>query len=707
MSNFNLLSDTIQKKVWEMGWERFTTIQELAIPVVLNEESDAILCASTASGKTEAAFLPILSKIEEAAQKHLKVLYISPLKALINNQFERTAKLCDGMNIHVHKWHGDIGAHKKKKFVAQPTGILQITPESIESLFINRTSHLTSIFSELEFVIIDEIHSFIGTERGVHLRSLLSRISEKTKCKPRIIGLSATISDFDVAKRWVRPEAPQNVQIINDTSSGKNLLYHLMYIEKDNEIDMYEDLRSLTMNKKAIIFCNDRGSVEYVTVMLNRLAKKQLYYPHHSSIDKKDREYVEKIMAESEDAKSIVSTSTLELGIDIGNIDLVVQIDSTFSVSALKQRLGRSGRKAGAHQMLQLYATEPANLLRAIAVMELSLDHWVEPVKTYKVPYDISFHQIISICAQFNGIQKETLVKRIKSNAAFYMLEEDCLLALIDKMIENDMLEFIEGAGEVIVGLKGERLLRSKEFYTVFKTPEEYDVIDKNRKVGRLDKATPFQLGDRVMLAGQLWSIIEINDEKNKLYVTPAPAAAKPRFRGCGINIHKRIGEKMYEVLCCDNAYHYIDESSSKQLQNLRISYQLFGVDANERAVWQHRDEYILDVFSSGTILETLRSMLNIIGIKTLPTLDFCTLKFKSTQSVEVIRTELLSYAWHENDFFLEGVFDTKFASFLPDSLERIMYAKHCLDLQGAIQFLKDYTWKCYTLKDTANSPLN
>lgn len=706
MTNFNLLSAAIQQKVWDMNWERLSVIQESAIPVILNEESDVILCASTASGKTEAAFLPILSKIEQEALQHLKVLYVSPLKALINNQFERTEKLCAGMNIAIHKWHGDVDASKKKKFVTNPTGILQITPESIESLLINRTHHLDAIFSELEFIIIDEIHSFIGTDRGVHLRSLISRISEKTKRKPRIIGLSATISDFDVVRNWVNPAAPNDVQIINDTSGGKFFLYHLMYIDQDHAMDMYEDLRSLTVDKKAIIFCNDRGDVEYTTVMLNRLAGKQIYYPHHSSIDKKEREYVEKLMAERQDHKSIVSTSTLELGIDIGNIDLVVQIDSTFSVSSLKQRLGRSGRKAGAHQMLQLYATQPETLLRAIAVMELSLDHWVEPVTIYEQPYDIAFHQIISLCAQFNGLQKQVLIQKLKQNAAFYMLDENDLLVLIDQMIEIDMLEFIEGAGEVIVGLKGERLLRSKEFYTVFKTPEEYEVIEGNRKIGRLDKATPFKVGDRVMLAGQLWSIRLVDREKSKLYVTRAPAAAKPRFSGGSVNIHKRIGEKMYEILCCDDAYHYIDASARTQLQDLRVVYKSYGIQAHQRAVWKHPNEYVLDVYSSGDILKTLEYMLCVIGVKIEPNLDYSTIKFKTSKNVEDIRIELLSYAWEENDFYIEGEVNTKFSPFLPKSLERLMYAKHCIDVPGAIQFLKDYPWQCYELSESVKTGL-
>ena len=295
MGTFELLSKNIQRKIWDMKWNSFTPIQDKSIPTVLQTEQDLIISAATASGKTEAAFLPILTKVEESAKTNLNVLYISPLKALINNQFDRIEKLCEYMNIAVHKWHGDVSQAKKKKFMDNPTGILQITPESIEGLFINRPGVLDKLFSQIEFIVIDEIHSFIDAERGVQLRSLLSRISEISKSKPRIVGLSATINNFELVKKWVNPFDSENVDIIEDKKADKKLLYYLMYFDtdKDNKkpIELYEDIRELTREQKSIIFCNSRAMVEETTVMLNRLAEKECagecYYPHHSSIDKK------------------------------------------------------------------------------------------------------------------------------------------------------------------------------------------------------------------------------------------------------------------------------------------------------------------------------------------------------------------------------------------------------------------------------------
>jgi ATP-dependent helicase Lhr and Lhr-like helicase len=512
MSTFSLLSNNMQHKIWDMKWDKFTPIQNKTIPIIMETSKDVIVSSGTASGKTEAAFLPIISKVEVEATEKLKVIYVSPLKALINNQFDRIEKLCSTNDISIHKWHGDVSQSKKKKIIQNPSGILQITPESIESLFINRTNHIRGLFKNVEFIVIDEIHSFINSERGAQLRSLLSRMEQYVENKPRIVGLSATISNFDRVKQWVNSKNPENVEIVQAKGSDRNLMYYLMHFEssedKQKPVELYEDIRALTRDQKAIVFCNARGEVEETTVFLNRLADKdkvgETYFAHHSSVDKVEREYVEKTMIESKMPKSVIATSSLELGIDIGDVDIVAQLDSTFTVSSLKQRLGRSGRKKGADQMLQLYSTQKDSLVQSIAVMELILEKWIEPAVGYKAPYDILFHQIISICQETNGLTMPELVSMVKGNHVFSRLDANKIHDLIMHMIEHEFLEMLQGSEEIIVGITGERILRSKEFYAVFQTPEEYVVLEGARKIGNIEKSPLFHEGDNIILAGKL-----------------------------------------------------------------------------------------------------------------------------------------------------------------------------------------------------------
>lgn len=229
-SSYALLAEPIQKALWKLGWESLRPIQEQAIELIQNSQNDLIISARTASGKTEAAFLPVLSVICQNPASSVQVIYVGPLKALINDQFRRLEELCEYAQIPVHRWHGDVSASKKQKFVRNPRGVLLITPESIESLFVNRSTALNSLFHSLSFVVIDEIHALQGTERGTHLRSLLFRVDQCAINPPRIVGLSATIGDEKLSAEWVRPNAVNRVDLIKDDLSKKSIQYGSMPI---------------------------------------------------------------------------------------------------------------------------------------------------------------------------------------------------------------------------------------------------------------------------------------------------------------------------------------------------------------------------------------------------------------------------------------------------------------------------------------------
>ncbi|MED1672251.1 DEAD/DEAH box helicase [Pallidibacillus thermolactis] len=706
MSTFELLSKNVQKKIWDMRWEEFTPIQDMAIPAIIKSDSDIIISSGTASGKTEAAFLPIITMIEKEAEKYLKVIYISPLKALINNQFERIISLCEYTNIPIHRWHGDVSHSQKKKFIQNPTGILQITPESIESLFINRTEYLVSFFQHVDFIVIDEIHSFLDSERGVHLRSLLSRMEPYTKKSPRIIGLSATIDNFPLVKKWVNHSDPESVQIIESPGNDKDLLYSLIHFTADENnkkpLELYEDIRLLTKEQKALIFCNRRGEVEETTVMLNRLAAKEgieeTYYAHHSSIDKKEREYVEKRMAESTVPKSVVATSSLELGIDVGSIDLVIQLDSTFTVSALKQRLGRSGRQRDANQILQLYSTNIDSFLQSLAVMELIREKWVEPAKGYPKPYDILFHQIISICKETNGVTLENLLLRISQINIFSELEEEKILLLIDHMLETEILEKIQGSTELIVGLEGERIMRNRHFYSVFMTPEMYEVVAEKKTIGKLDKVMFLNVGDNIILAGRLWKISEIDMKRNKIYVQKAVDGNPPKYTGGDVKIHKRIPEKVMEILCSNQTFTYLNEEAADLIEDLRRPYQNNQVQLTERIIWKDKEEMFFETFTGTTIVKTLVWMLRAMGIDVRTPDGLGRVKLPSSVNIFDKLTQIKNKNWDmreiiavtkENEFFV-----SKYSKYLPQEIQLEMHASHEIDINGVKAFLNNYNFR-------------
>ena len=714
VDTFKLLSEKMQQRIWAMKWERFTPVQDQTIPLILQTEADIIVSANTASGKTEAAFLPIITKLEDRAQAELKVIYISPLKALINNQFERIERLCQNCEINIYRWHGDIGQSQKNKLLKNPSGILQITPESLESLFINKTGHLKPLFQGIEFIVIDEIHSFLDSQRGAQLRSLLSRMETYTRVRPRIIGLSATIRNFDLVKQWVNHNRPEEVEVVEASDEGKELQYSLLHFPagKDGKIplELFEDLREVTRDYQSLIFCNSRGTVEETTVMLNRLAEKEGiqegYFAHHSSIDKAEREYVEKRLATSRTPQSIVCTSSLELGIDIGALDLVCQLDTTFTVSSLKQRMGRSGRKQEEAQILQMYTTSEDSLVQSIAVMKLLLEGWIEPAAGYPVPYDIAFHQIISLCQEYNGVTWSQLIHTLEKNAAFYKLPKKDMVSLINHMVSTEMLEIVPGPNEYIVGLEGERLLREKDFYSVFMVALYYDVYCGMRKIGQLDKGVRFDIGENVILAGKLWTIKDMDTKKNKIFVQTAVNAKKPKYLSDPGKIDRKIAETMFEVLCSDEQFPYLDVKATECLAGARRSYSLYHVALNQRIVWELRDALVFEPFVGTVICNTLIWLFRAISgldIKRRPSQIERIVLPKDVVFSDLIE-KIRSRVWEDADLVLfireNEWLVTKYSPYLTDELQQKIHLKSEIDLKGALKYLESYRFVTISLTE-------
>ena len=347
MEPFYLLNKKIQKVIHEMKWENFRPIQDEAILHMVNNPSDMIISAPTASGKTEAAFLPIISQIADKGKNSVKILYISPLKALINDQFSRIEALCKHIDFPITKWHGDANQSKKVSLIKNPAGILLITPESIESLFINKTEFLGSLFNSLEYIVIDEIHSFIGNERGSQLKSLINRLEHTVEIQPYKIALSATISNLSDIAEWLNPSNPRTVKIIEDNDKSKDIvglikcyknIPPIVGVDKDEFSELKQDLFNVIKQGKNLIFANAKMTLEEYCDSMQNIAYENSYpnnfYIHHGSLAKNIREQCENLL-KKESNISVFCTNTLELGIDIGNIDRVIFLAPPFSVASM------------------------------------------------------------------------------------------------------------------------------------------------------------------------------------------------------------------------------------------------------------------------------------------------------------------------------------------------------------------------------------
>ncbi len=569
---FDRLAPFLREFLWNAGWESLRSMQIAAIEAIFDSEDDLLVSAATAGGKTEAAFLPILSKIFEKPEPSVQAIYVGPLKALINNQFERLEDLCRKAEIPVTRWHGDVGDSQKSRVVENPRGVLQITPESIESLFLNRSRFLGEMFAGLEFVVIDEVHTFLGSDRGVQLRSQLERLRRYARRRPRRVGLSATLGDPAQARRWLNSD-PAKVRLVTAPPGTQSVRASIEHFSDRSGIA--RDLFELTRNLKTLIFCNARAEVEELTHALNEHCRgegmEERYLPHHGSVSRAVREDAEARMKEADRPSSVVCTSTLELGIDVGRIDLVAQVDATHTVASMVQRLGRSGRRAGQSQAIQVYTTEreawegiPFSLLQATAVMELWREKWCEPVRERKKPYNVLYQQVLSTLAERNGLPPAELVGTMQ--AIFPGVDADDFERLLRHLAKLEHLQQMED-GVLIPGLAGEKIVRKHDFYAVFASPSDVDVRCGERLIGRV--ASRLQPGACFFLAGQVWRVEQTFPDE--LRVAPASGGERPRFGGVGgPQVHREVARRAREVLCGSAPTPCLSQGAAARLETAR-----------------------------------------------------------------------------------------------------------------------------------------
>ena len=616
--SFDLLAEPIRRYVRDQRWESLRPIQAAAIQHILATDDNYILASRTASGKTEAAFLPILSKVD-FRQPGVRVLYISPLIALINDQFHRIEQLCKYLDVKVTKWHGEASRAEKKKLVQQPEGIVLITPESLESLFVNAPYSVSALFAQLQYVVIDEIHSFLGTDRGIHLKSLLSRLEAETTARSfALVGLSATIGDYAEAKRFTGHA--ERTKVLLDRT-GKEMLTCFRYFPAaedggDLPLALLKDLYKQTSTSKALIFPNSRGLAEVIAVKLRQIADRvgghDKYFSHHSSVDKEVREYVEHFAKHNQRQPfCIACTSTLELGIDIGSVEKVVQVDAAHSIASLIQRVGRSGRRSGEQSQLLLYATRPWSLLQSLACWLLYGEGFVEPLRTATQPYDLLLHQALSIVKQFSGCSEAELVARLQANAAFQAIGPE---SIAEMLAELQRIGWLERVGpELIIGVEGEYTVNSRDFYSVFKTEPAFKVQHAGKTIGEIPLTPQVQENENLLLAARIWKIKYVDEQAKKIEVIPAHDGKRPIFLGGGGVVDARVREKMLEVLLAPADYPELDEASRQVLRELQqefAGYQLRDA-ARQRPVLVKDEKLIFYTFAGTRFNRSLKFLLD------------------------------------------------------------------------------------------------
>ncbi len=740
MDTFSRYAPFIQDYIYSRGWETLRPLQTAAAQVIFDTDDNLLLSASTASGKTEAAFFPILTDLAENPVDSIACLYIAPLKALINDQYDRLKDICEGSDVPVWRYHGDVSAAQKRKMFKRPQGVLQITPESLESLMINKHADIPRLFGDLRYVVIDELHSFLRSDRGGQTFCLLERLNRLAGVKPRRIGLSATIGDPGAAGQFLGAGSGHQTRIPKVKSQPQRWRLSMEHFYKSGDqagdhsalpaqavLDQASDqapeladpglayIFDHTRGKKCLVFTNSREECEAVCQVLRQYCEYKhepdRFMIHHGNLSAALRQGAEAIMKDEDANITTCATATLELGIDVGQLERAFQIEAPFTVSGFLQRMGRTGRRGNPAEMWFVMREEqaesramlpvllPWSLLQGIALVELYLqERWVEPPRDHQLPYSLLYHQTMSTLMASGEMSPAELASRVLTLSYFHWVSQDDYKVLLRHLIKTDQIQLTENGG-LIVGLAGERVTNNFKFYAVFQENEEYSVHAESEELGTIVKPPP--LGEKIAIAGHVWVVEEIDRRRRQVYVHQVKGRIPAYFGDVAGDIHPKVLQQMRKILAEERQYPYLMKNAAARLSETRAMAQAAGLP-DKQLINLGAKTYCLFPWTGSYAFLALERFLRLkcasrLGLKNFDSVRPYYIQFSmdvSEGEFYQILAEEAAKDFDPLDLLYPKevpVFD-KYDEYLPDDLVRKEFAYSVLDLTEMRQAIGEIT---------------
>lgn len=698
--------------VHELGWRQLRPVQDLAVHAIVDGHNTVIL-APTAGGKTEASIFPVLSRIlderdqEDGGDEEVRALYVCPIRALLNNQEQRIQSYAAMVGLRAFKWHGDVGASQKKGFKREPTSILMTTPESLEVMLISERTDAATLFRKLRAIVVDEIHAFAADDRGAHLVSILERLRRFCDRDLQRIGLSATVGNPATIGAWLQGSSDRPFVLVDPPKPPA---------ERDLVVELAADLeeaasaaRGIGWGKKSLVFVESRAEAERLAASMHTpradddpLRDELQVFVHHSAVSRADRQLAEQQFAGGRNT-AIVCTSTMELGIDVGDLDLVMQLGAPSSVASLLQRMGRTGRRPGTRSNYRFFCVGDETLLQALALVRLMSRGWVEDVEPIAQAAHILAHQILALSLQEGGVSRHRVLQHVAPAYCFRGLQPADVEALVDTMVARRIL--YESDGLLSLGEEGERRYGRQNFfelYAVFSAPSVVRVMYRRTEIGTVQSLFIRSCMDReegllFRLAGRSWAVTHVELDRGLVQVVPAARGRVPSWLGFPSMLSYELCQEMKLALADDDAPTWLTPPARRELGLLRRSYEGLvepGVAPIEAAGGSHQ----WHTFAGGAINRLLASALEDLGAGKW-TAGNLTLKPTSPLADAVVTdaiTRLREVDWPAQArryvARMSHLQVSKFQVCLPEELEARLLVERLTDVEGTGRFVDEHS---------------
>lgn len=687
-----------QAIVSRLGWSSLRPVQEEAGAALLDGDN-AIILAPTAGGKTEAAVFPVLSQLADDEPDGVGALYVAPIKALLNNQADRLGLYTEMIGLRSFAWHGDTPDHSRRQFLREPAQLLMTTPESLEVMLLSQRVDEAKLFADLRTVIIDEVHALAGSDRGAHLMSVTERLARISRHDVQRVGLSATVGNPEAILTWMQGTSSRAGRVVSPPSQPQPR--QILVVHRPGLAELARDAAHVAAGRKSLLFCQSRSTTEAVAEHMRHAGID--VFVHHSAVSREERQLAEERFHHGGDA-CIVCTSTLELGIDVGDLDRVLQAEAPDTVTSFLQRMGRTGRRPGQASNTTFLCETAEGVLQATALVELAKAGWVEPVELDRRCWPVLIHQLLAMSLSGDGITGDDAWEHLARVPDFQDIHQAEYDRLLTWMVQDGSLRL--ASGRLVLGPKAERRFGRKNFmelFAVFSSPQTYTVqTASGRPLGSLSQAFVDRLVDGVssfLLGGRAWAVLQVRHGDRRVVVEAAARGRQPTWGGF---LPQFLGPDLCQhirsVLLSEARYPYLDDEAWAVLSEQRAAMR--GMIGPERGGAEFDNgEIRWWTFAGGRINATLRHALEAAAGDWQVTSDNFLLKVRGATADRDRFRDVLGRLgepefWEDERLWaqvaesLPGYRLSKFQPLMPPWVEREVVASYLLDVGGAWRWL-------------------